>query len=203
MNSVLDSSLEALAFNYLNFGFLTVVNNLWTWVAVITAAVSFWRLRATGGCAKHDEPASIERTSNGSDSISDVVRPDTVDEQPRDAAAPTAGVEDEALTTSRSEVVGGAEYAGGVTKGKFVMYYEDDGQWESDQWTVMEEPESKEGERSESDGWWENWEKLLKMRMGKNGWYLYQDLTELNGNVVRFWDAGFGTFTKESSYCCC
>ena len=50
MMNALDSPLEALALDYINVGFLTIVNNLWTWVAVITAAVSFWRIRvATGG----------------------------------------------------------------------------------------------------------------------------------------------------------
>ncbi|KAL1531308.1 hypothetical protein AAHA92_33999 [Salvia divinorum] len=45
MNAALDSPLEALAFNYLTYGFLTAVNNIWAWIAVVTAAVSFWRIR--------------------------------------------------------------------------------------------------------------------------------------------------------------
>ena len=35
---------------------------------------------------------------------------------------------------------------------------------------MMEEPESKGGERS--DDWWENWEKLLKLRM-REKWVVY------------------------------
>ncbi|TKY54386.1 hypothetical protein E2542_SST18793 [Spatholobus suberectus] len=38
MNDV--SPLEAQAFNYLSFGFLTLLNNFWTWLAL-----PFWRIR--------------------------------------------------------------------------------------------------------------------------------------------------------------
>ncbi|KMS95309.1 hypothetical protein BVRB_009490 [Beta vulgaris subsp. vulgaris] len=46
MNGV-DSPLEALAFIPLNLGplFSAAIINLWTWLAVFTAAFSFWRLR--------------------------------------------------------------------------------------------------------------------------------------------------------------
>ncbi|KAE8667097.1 Plant invertase/pectin methylesterase inhibitor superfamily protein [Hibiscus syriacus] len=39
MNQLLDSRVEALAFNYVSFGIYTIFNNLWAWVAVITAAL--------------------------------------------------------------------------------------------------------------------------------------------------------------------
>lgn len=41
------------------------------------------------------------------------------------------------------------------------------------------------------DYWWDNWEKVMRMRIGGGdhmGWYRYQDLTVLDGNVVRLWD---------------
>jgi hypothetical protein len=45
----------------------------------------------------------------------------------------------------------------------------------------------------------------LKLRNGENenGWYTCQDLTELNGNVVKIWDGGLrfvGSCIKEESW---
>ena len=197
MNSILDSPLEALAFNYLSFGFFAAVNSLWTWVAVVTAAVSFWRIRAASGCPKPEEPVCIDRSSNGSQQVSEVVKSDTVDERPREEFVPASAAAASSTTRSTIVVGGGDEDVGGVTKGKFTVYYEDDSQCESDKWTVTEEWESDEGR---SDGWWESWEKVLRTKMGENGWYMYQDVTELNGNIVRFWDSGFGAFTRDSRY---
>ncbi|KAF8025917.1 hypothetical protein BT93_F2673 [Corymbia citriodora subsp. variegata] len=52
MSTVLDSPLVALASDYGSFGFLAVASNLWTWIAVIsTAALSFWRIRASASSA--------------------------------------------------------------------------------------------------------------------------------------------------------
>ncbi|XP_027368737.1 uncharacterized protein LOC113874721 [Abrus precatorius] len=78
----------------------------------------------------------------------------------------------------------------GVTKskGKFTLYYEDDGECSKDEMvTVTEEDwEDREGERE----WWESWERVLRMRAGENekGWYTCQDLTVLNGSVVKLWE---------------
>lgn len=76
------------------------------------------------------------------------------------------------------------------------MYYEDD-----------EELTATVTETEECDGgycklkWWESWENLLRTKRGENAWYKYQDLTELNGNVVRLWDGGFdGSVGKVSRY---
>ncbi|KAL2338814.1 hypothetical protein Fmac_013260 [Flemingia macrophylla] len=40
------------------------------------------------------------------------------------------------------------------------------------------------------DEWWESWERFLRIRRGQNpkGCYTFQDLTALNGSVVRLWD---------------
>jgi len=78
----------------------------------------------------------------------------------------------------------------GVRKGKFSLYYEGESECESEETvTVTEEWEEVDGEGE----WWESWERLLRMRMGKNekGWYTCQDLAALNGGVVRLWDGGF------------
>lgn len=34
----------------------------------------------------------------------------------------------------------------------------------------------------------DGWEMVLKMKTAEMGWYLYQDLTVLDGNVVRLWN---------------
>lgn len=195
--NVLDSTLEPLAFSYLSFGFLTVVNNLWTWVAVITAAVSIWRIRAAG-CLRPELPPCNEPSSNGSDPVREAMASETVEERPQEAAVP-------APVATMLVVGNGDADVDGVTKGKFTLYYyEDDSQCESDTSTVTEEWEEKESGKSKGgkSEWWESWEKLLRARMGESEWYMYQDLTELNGNVVRLWDSGLGSLRRESGYSC-
>ncbi|KAL8488139.1 hypothetical protein ACS0TY_023968 [Phlomoides rotata] len=54
----LESPLEALAFNYLTYGLLTAVKNIWARVAVITAAVSFWRIRFSSSTPEAAESAA-------------------------------------------------------------------------------------------------------------------------------------------------
>ncbi|KAK7328719.1 hypothetical protein VNO77_22836 [Canavalia gladiata] len=186
--NVLDSNVEALAFNYLSFGLLTALNNLWTWVALLTAAVSFWKIRFAG-CPKPEE-----RTSIGPDPVIDTLTPNEVTAEKTEPARQTA-VSD-----------GVSEDVEGVRKGKFTVYYEEDMQCAcvESEW-FLEEWEEKEREGSESE-WWKRWERLLRLRNGENenGWYTWQDLTELNGNVVRLWDGGFrfggGSFVRESWY---
>ncbi|GFY98555.1 hypothetical protein Acr_12g0010960 [Actinidia rufa] len=151
----LESPLEALAFNDLSFGFLTGINNLWTWVAVITAAVSFWRIRASEEAT--DEPAFISRRTT--------------------TAPPMEATE-------------------GATRGKFTVYFEKEGEGEG-----ASEEEVDDGGvgslgavvRGGYDGLCENWENLWRMRIRDNmGWYRYQDLTVMDGNVVKLWDGGRG-----------
>ncbi|KAK7411823.1 hypothetical protein VNO78_03265 [Psophocarpus tetragonolobus] len=174
--NVLDSNVEALAFNYLSFGVLTALNNLWTWVALITAALSFWKIRS---------------------------KP-----KPKPEAQALAFAEPEPVTAEKTEaapevVVGNgvAEDVDGVTRGKFTVYYEDD----VDMQCTCEETEQSLtacGEGSETE-WWRTWERLLRLRNGESekGWYTWQDVTELNGNVVRLWDGGLsGSFARESWY---
>lgn len=80
-----------------------------------------------------------------------------------------------------------AEVEGVTKKGKFTAYY----------YNICEEQRECEIDESpllsmcssELTEWWENWDKLLKMRMESPRWYAHLDLTELNGNVVRLWDS--------------
>ncbi|VVB05214.1 unnamed protein product [Arabis nemorensis] len=66
----------------------------------------------------------------------------------------------------------------GVTKGKLTVYY-DDQEIDGESTTVHY-----------GGGEW--WERVVRMRNEADGWYRYVDLTEVNGNVVRLWDAANG-----------
>ncbi|WJX24504.1 hypothetical protein P8452_13604 [Trifolium repens] len=183
MSFLLDSNVEALAFNYLNFGLITILNNLWTWLALLTAALSFWKIRSSG-CPKESTSVKVDSdVSNSAVSVKDIT---AETETPK-----------KILTDVFDEV-------DGVRKRKFTMYYEDDMQCE-----LIESSSScydrllpvAEGELE----WWKCWEKVLKLRNGENenGWYTCQDLTELNGNVVKIWDGGLrfvGSCIKEESW---
>ncbi|GAV70954.1 hypothetical protein CFOL_v3_14451 [Cephalotus follicularis] len=179
--SVLDSPLEALALDYVSFGFLTMVNNLWTWVAVITAAVSLWRIRAAAADAttfsvKVDPHAAcLDRSSNGSHPCPEASSP----EPAPSASAPAPGTSPSKCDVSDDR----------VTKGKFIMYYEgereDKGEGEG-QLRVVKEWGYNGGEGCGE--WWESWERVMSIRMEYLGWYRCQDLTAINGSVVRLWD---------------
>ncbi|RDY10797.1 hypothetical protein CR513_04622, partial [Mucuna pruriens] len=169
MNNV--SPLEAQAFNYLSFGFLTLLNNFWTWLAV-----SFWRTQTP----KPELPPP----------------PDDPIPDPVAVAGPVP-----APVPSPTVVLNGPNGAlDGVNKGKFTLYYEGERECQSEE-TITEEWEDWDG-RGE---WWESWERLLRMKQGENekGWYTCQDLTVLNGSVVRLWDGAFTakSRTRDTSTC--
>ncbi|XWS72310.1 hypothetical protein CRYUN_Cryun02cG0029000 [Craigia yunnanensis] len=201
MNQLLDSPLEALACSYVSFGIFTIVNNLWTWIAVITAAVSFWRIRAAGAATsscsvkKPDQKPStctIHRTEDESRPIPEAEEKPTLSAF---VSAPASVAE-----TSVSPLV----CNDGVTKGakfKLTVYYEDDGESDVDgEMTVVEWSDS-DGDCNEGScgEWWESWERVLSLRKGETGWYRYQDLTAINGNVVRLWDESCRRGTYRSS----
>ncbi|PNX87550.1 hypothetical protein L195_g043641 [Trifolium pratense] len=175
MNLLLDSNVEALAFNYLNFGLITILNNLWTWLALLTAALSFWKIRSSG-CPK--EPISIK--ADTCVSISTI----SVNDEMTEIETP--------IKKTSTEIFDGVD---GVMKGKFTVYFKDDmqcGLIDStscyDRLLPVAEGWEQEGELE----WCKCWEKVLRLRNGvtENGWYTCQDLTELNGNVVKIWDGG-------------
>ena len=187
---LLDSPLEALALNYLSVGFLTVVNNLWTWVAVITAAVSFWRIRAAGSAPTYLQsdgsppPPRNDQRSSGSElvpetSVSDV----SAYEPPVPAPSPSPAPASEMMVGYDVKV------DDRVTKGtKFVaVFYGEDDREDDGELTSANEWEESTVEDDQGCGEW--WERVLRTRTGEMGWYSYQDLTVLNGNVVRLWDS--------------
>ncbi|CAK9159243.1 unnamed protein product [Ilex paraguariensis] len=181
--NTLDSPLEALAFNYLSFGLFTVVNNIWTWVAVITAALSFWRIRSSG-LLKSD---LLDRNLDGAS-------PAAVFSSP--SSSPAENIAEPASSTSASasdfpamsKITSFCRVEGdGLTKGKYTVYYnEDDDEFTSNE----EEVDNRDGEGVEvvAKEWCDGWDRVLRMRNGDMGWYRYQDLTVLDGNVVRLWD---------------
>ncbi|KAE8724471.1 hypothetical protein F3Y22_tig00010526pilonHSYRG00014 [Hibiscus syriacus] len=81
------------------------------------------------------------------------------------------------------------------------LQWRGDEKWEAQVDCYYEEDidgETTDTEWSEGDGnctegscggdRWESWERVLRLRKGETGWYRYQDLTAINGNVVRLWD---------------
>ncbi|EOA22817.1 hypothetical protein CARUB_v10003535mg [Capsella rubella] len=198
--ATLESPLEALAFEYASFGVFAVVNNVWTWIAVVTAAVSFWRIRVTtigdgdghhacvlleelsGSMSEHDGSRRLEPKSSRTGPVKETVaktlqsRTNTVDDRVKETVTKT-----EPLVWDED----------GVTKGeKLTMYYEVDFDVEVDGVRCLD------GELITAGGglgycggeWWEKWERVMRMRNGDDGWYRYVDLTVINGNVVRLWD---------------
>ncbi|XP_010503024.1 PREDICTED: uncharacterized protein LOC104780221 [Camelina sativa] len=171
--ATLDSPLEVLAFDYVNF----VFNNLWTWIAVVTAAVSFWRIRSTttiSGRGRRDEGF--------------------IDESPREPQKPQATKAPLVVETRppKVKVTETEDWSlllcnDGVTKGKLTVYYEEEIDGERDE--DGEETTAVKYGGGESGEWWERWESVVKMRNGDEGWYRYVDLTVINGSVVRLWDA--------------
>lgn len=204
MNNMLDSSspLEALTFNYATFCVFTVVNNLWTWVAVITAAVSFWKIRTTSFSDNpdHQQPR-IHRNTSGSQ----VQR--SADTSSVEAAPPCPIPAPAAALPSVNDV----KDVDGVTEGsKYTLYYYEEEQRESDgDGEVTSVVKEWRDDDDDDDGvsscgeWWE-WERVrMTARIGDMGWHRWQDLTVVNGNVVRLWDECRRRSEKSCCYSSC
>ncbi|KAE8682597.1 Plant invertase/pectin methylesterase inhibitor superfamily protein [Hibiscus syriacus] len=181
MDQLSDSRLEALAFNYLSFGIFTIVNNLWTWVAIMTAAVSLWRIRAAGAATSSYSVKSQEQCP----STSVIGRP-IPEVKEKLTVSPLVSAPASVTETRVSRFV----CNDGVTKSgkpKLTVYYEEDidGETTDTEWS---DGDGYCTEGSRGGEWWESWEGVLRFRKGETGWYRYQNLTAINGNVVRLWD---------------
>ncbi|KAF9680358.1 hypothetical protein SADUNF_Sadunf06G0112900 [Salix dunnii] len=184
---MLDSPIDALVFDYLNLGIFTIINNFWTWVAVITAAVSFWRIRAAG--AGHGVVKTLEEPSPSSAYIerknTESSQPETATSSSTTTATPKSVTEPAApgsLSSSPSVFEDN-----GVKKGKLVVYYYQDADRQND-CNTDDDGEEELTVFGELGGGLTLWERMLRVRMGDHGWYRCQDLTVINGNVVRLWD---------------
>ncbi|VVB16943.1 unnamed protein product [Arabis nemorensis] len=183
--ATLDSPLEALAFEYASFGVFAAVNNIWTWLAVVTAAVSFWRIRVTttsiGDGDGHGCILLEELTGSKSEQESGYLEPESM----------TGPVEETVARVKETvtEVWEPLVYDEGVTKGKLTIYYEvdvDGGKCVDGELTDVNYYGGGLG--GDCGEWWERWERVMRMRNGDDNWYRYVDLTVINGNVVRLWD---------------
>lgn len=185
----MDSPLDALALNYLSYGLLTAVSNIWAWIAVITAAFSFWKIRALSS-------PLVSRPEQRQDAASTSSLPPKM--AAVEAAKPTAVYPGEtghllsaSLTTSFCVIE-----SEGSPKGKFSLYYT---------WDDFRECDESGGEDEGNGGCngggaavmsenlerrWDDWERMMVVRMGDTGWYRCQDLKVLDGSVVRLWDGG-------------
>ncbi|KAL7136906.1 hypothetical protein ABFS83_10G061100 [Erythranthe nasuta] len=172
----LDSPLEALALNYLTYGFLTVVNSIWAWVAVITAAVSFWRIRAL----------SSPELRNAASCKAVVISEEAAEEEAIVTDAPVRGF----CRVLEREC---------STKTKFRLYYEEEEEAEDFRGDDGDESDDNQREVTAAAvsekldycprrrcGDWER--AMVVMRMGDLGWYRWQDMTALDGSVVRLWE---------------
>ncbi|KAL3532735.1 hypothetical protein ACH5RR_006256 [Cinchona calisaya] len=179
--SALDSPLEALAFDYLSFGLLTAVNNVWTWVAVLTAAVSVWKFRAWS--SPRGRYTAVSSSSSSSSS--------PVERVPTEASTSTQVEETDARPSTAAAAAPSSSplcllISEGRTSGKFTFYY--DREEEEDNGDVDGDDGNVEGEKEYLliDGW----EVMMRMRLGDQmGFYRYQDLTVLDGSVVRLWES--------------
>lgn len=182
--ATLVSPLEALAFEYVSFGVLAVINNVWTWIAVVTAAVSFWRMRVTTigddgrrhGCGLLEEQTA-SKTEQERQGVAGPVKE-------------TAEARVEEALVMKTEVWETLMCDDGVTKGKMTMYYEVyvDGGRDVDEDGELTSAVNYGGGSGDCGEWWERWEGVVKMRNGDENWYRYVDLMVINGSVVRLWD---------------
>ncbi|XP_010420925.1 PREDICTED: uncharacterized protein LOC104706426 [Camelina sativa] len=190
--ATLESPLEALAFQYASVGAFAAVNNVWTWIAVVTAAVSFWRIRVTtNGDGDGHACVLLEESRTGPVKETVARVKETVTNTPQSITATVketvARVKE---TVAKTEMLTCDD---GVTKGKKLkMYYEvdvdsDEGRCIDGDLTAV--TGNYGGGLGDCGGeWWGKWEGVVRMRNGDDGWYRYLDLTVINGNVVRLWD---------------
>ncbi|XP_020083285.1 uncharacterized protein LOC109706723 [Ananas comosus] len=143
-----------------------------TWLAVAAAAVGIWRIRAVGSRSDASSPLSAPAPSPEPET-STPLRADTTPTEPsriRSCAAP---------------------------KERFTAYYGVDASYGEEEEEEEEEHVGVDGEvTAPLVGVGLGWEVNGDGRRGISdlGWYRYQDLTVINGSVVRLWD-GDGELT--------
>ncbi|XP_043721744.1 uncharacterized protein LOC122669129 [Telopea speciosissima] len=217
---VFQSPLEALAFNYVSFEYLASVQSFLTCIAIVTAAISFWRIRAVSSNSLHRTKSSGDSPSSSLDGrccstpnlssppiqvISTWSEPESEKEKKEEEPF------HQEQTCSALVGVGAIEYDdkednGRVIKEKFTLYY----QGEEDN-TIPPIVGNEDGDdfdvvcpfREElycSDGRWSYDGIRMMRREGDLGWYSSQDLTVFNGSVVRLWDCHRRRCSSPSGY---
>ncbi|XP_073100777.1 uncharacterized protein [Elaeis guineensis] len=175
---LLEMPLDALV---LRLHSLPAAGSLWACLAVLAATLGLWRIRAVGSRSEASLPPSTPP-------------PNVSPAEPAQARAPTP-----APTPSPAPPQCHVEDVG-MLKARFTAYYdscdrfdvEDDGDEETEVDGGREVDGVGDGRVPLTAPWegfgWAGWEGLMVRRRGDLGWYRYQDLTALNGSVVRLWD---------------
>ncbi|XP_010917423.1 uncharacterized protein [Elaeis guineensis] len=182
---LLEMPLEAIVLRFHSLPAAVAAGSLWACLAVLAAALGIWRIRAVG--SRSDDvslphsPITSKSEPGQAPSPSPAPAPSTVPKSPKPTVrAPHCHVED-----------------AGTPKARFTAYYgscdwfdvEDDG----DEQVEVDNGRKDDGARvvrarltAPLEGF--GWEGLMVGRRGDLGWYRYQDLTALNGSVVRLWE---------------
>ncbi|KAK9071187.1 hypothetical protein SSX86_009755 [Deinandra increscens subsp. villosa] len=173
-NSLKKMSMEALAINYLT-------HTLWTWLAFLTTSLSFWKTNSYSSPHHHLSPRLPSPSPPQPPQTA--TEPDPDDEIPSTisslvSSSPVSNYTKIATTCLLEH----------TRSGKFRVYYGED---EDDiirnvERRTMGSVRVEEQKRVDVDV--DGWEAVLKLKTAEMGWYRYQDLTVLNGNVVKLWN---------------
>ncbi|XP_047339669.1 uncharacterized protein LOC124943163 [Impatiens glandulifera] len=158
------SPFEAFLFT---FNFSTILNNVCTWLALITATFTFRRIRSSSSTTAGKLFSTPANDQNN--------RPDPLP----DSHLPSAAVVPSWLSAETSE---------SSTMGKFKEYYDRDANEDDD--VCVGEMITSCCRRFDVFRFPVECEKMLRLRMMELSWYDFQDLTVIDGNVVKFWTAG-------------
>ncbi|XP_008803397.2 uncharacterized protein LOC103716956 [Phoenix dactylifera] len=180
---LLEMPLEDIVLRFHSLPAAVAAGSLCAGLAVLAAALGLWRIRAVGSRSDVSLPHS----------------PTPPKPEPAQAPAPAPAPVPRSPEPTARALHCHVEDAG-TPKARFTAYYgscdrfdvEDDGD---------EQAEVDNGRKNDGaslvrarltapiaplEGF--GWEGLMVRRRGDLGWYRYQDLTALNGSVVRLWD---------------
>ncbi|XP_072979686.1 uncharacterized protein [Typha angustifolia] len=184
---LLEMPLDHLAFRFYSLPAIAA-SSLLTWLAVIAAAVGLWRIRSAGSRsdvsalpsppAPHPPPRIVGATG------ADVVTPAREEAEPMVPSPRTPKVR----FTAYYDAACGGGFRNVDEDGEEEMEMEvddDDGFSEPIDGAEVEMTAPWTGGASRMEGMMVGWR-------GDLGWYDYQDITALNGRVVRLWDGEGG-----------
>lgn len=174
MTIVESTSVETMAFNYVDFGVYVVVNNFWTLIAVATAAASFWRFKLAPVSENRHYTVHVSSTE-----ISDESSPSiSTREVNLNLVSPPLTVD----YSDDREVTGKRVFT--------TRFYFDD--------VIDDENESVDDERLRLVAQIQHYQSKDKtvrfdvserLRLQDLGVYGHLDMRVLDGNVVRLWDS--------------
>ncbi|XP_026433460.1 uncharacterized protein LOC113330878 [Papaver somniferum] len=182
-----------------SLGFLTTTNGFLTSLAVLTAVVSFWKLRSfsvptpttekstsAAASASQVPPPSAGVATEASSQLSS-----NIDKQVPTVTNYCSSVVSAFGTIIEEEEEEDADMSSNTTSPrKFtVMYYGDVGNGDDETTLFQYCKDVVHYDENNSTATIEA-SPLLRTRKGNNdfGWYRHQDLSMLNGNVVKLWD---------------